>query len=132
MEDCIFCKIVAGKIPSYKVYEDDLFLAFMDVFPRVKGHVLVIPKKHYRWVYDVPKFGAYWEVAKKIAAQVQKGVGASYISFLTMGEAVPHAHIHILPQSGLGIRGISFKPVHEINHEEIAKLAQEISSMIQQ
>ncbi len=126
MEDCIFCKIVKGEIPSFRVYEDESFMAFMDVFPRVRGHVLVIPKKHYRWVYDVPEFGAYWETAKKVGFQVQEVFDASFISFVTMGEAVPHAHIHILPQKGGNIEGISFKPVIEMSKEEIGMLAQEI------
>jgi histidine triad (HIT) family protein len=126
MEDCIFCKIVDGKIPSYKVYEDDLFLAFMDVFPRVKGHVLVIPKKHYRWVYDVPEFGTYWETARRVGHSVQKALGSKFFSFITMGEAVHHAHIHILPQTGEGIEGMKFTPVVEMSKEEMGKLAQDI------
>ncbi|MBP9690890.1 HIT domain-containing protein [Candidatus Woesebacteria bacterium] len=126
MEDCIFCKIVDGTVPSYKVYEDDLFLAFMDVFPRVKGHVLVIPKKHYRWVYDVPEFGKYWETARRVGHSVKKALGSKFFSFITMGEAVHHAHIHILPQKGEGIDGITFTPVVEMGKEEIEKLAKNI------
>jgi histidine triad (HIT) family protein len=126
MEQCIFCQIVAGKIPCYKVYEDEHFLAFMDVFPRVKGHALVIPKQHYRWTYDVPEFGTYWEVVKKIALDIQKKLNANFISFLTMGEAVPHAHIHILPQYGKGIEGFRVDPVMQIPKEEIAKMAEEV------
>ena len=62
MENCIFCKIVSGEIPSYKVYEDNEFMAFLDVRPLNLGHTLVIPKKHYRWVWDVPNIGEYYEV----------------------------------------------------------------------
>lgn len=127
MEDCIFCKIVAGEIPSHKVYEDEMFLAFMDVFPRVKGHVLVIPKKHYRWVYDVPAFGQYWETARTVGHKVQKALDSKFISFITMGEAVHHAHIHILPQSRDGIEGIKFTPVVEMTKEELEALAEKIS-----
>src|SRR4051812_29351975 len=72
MHDCIFCKIVRGEIPSTKVYEDEDFLAFMDKNPRSPGHVQVIPKKHYRWVWDVPHIGKYFEVAQKIARAQQK------------------------------------------------------------
>lgn len=129
MEDCIFCKIVRGEIPSHKVYEDETYLAFMDVFPRVKGHVLVIPKKHYRWVYDVPVFGEYFEKAKQIGLKIQQTVGADYISFITMGEAVPHAHIHILPQKHGEIHGIKFTPVVEMSKEELSALAAEIASL---
>ncbi len=96
--DCIFCKIVAGKLPSYKVYEDDLFFGLLDIFPRTKGHTLLIPKKHYRWVYDVPEFGEYWLAAKKIADAMKAALEPSFITFVTHGLEVPHAHIHIMPR----------------------------------
>jgi len=71
MDDCIFCKIVKGEIPAFKVYEDNDFLAFLDINPISVGHTLLIPKKHYRWVYDVPNFGEYWQVAQKIALSIK-------------------------------------------------------------
>jgi len=126
MEDCIFCKIVAGEIPSYKIYEDSKYLAFMDIFPRTKGHILVIPKKHYRWVNDVENFGEYWEVTKKISLGVQQSLKARFISYLTLGEEVHHAHIHILPQTEEEIRGIKMTEVIGMKKEEIEKLAEEI------
>jgi histidine triad (HIT) family protein len=98
MEDCIFCKIVSGKIPCYKVYEDDQFLVFLDIYPRVEGHTLVIPKKHYRFVYDVPNFDRYWLVALKITKAMQKVFNPYFITYVTHGLEVPHAHIHILPR----------------------------------
>lgn len=98
MNDCVFCKIVAKKLPCYKVYEDDKFLAFLDVYPRTKGHTLVVPKQHYRWVYDVPEFGAYWETALKVVKALRKTLSPSFISFITHGLDVPHAHIHIFPR----------------------------------
>lgn len=124
MEDCIFCKIVKGEIPSYKIYEDTSYLAFLDIFPRVKGHALVIPKKHYRWVNDVEDFGNYWEMAKKVSLAIQKSLNARFTSYLTLGEEVPHAHIHILPQTESGISGIQMSEVFKMEKEEIAKLAE--------
>lgn len=97
MEDCIFCKIVNRDLPCLHVYEDDLFLGFLDIFPRAKGHTLIIPKKHYRWTYDVPEFGKYWEVAKKVSGAAQQVLNAPWVSYFTFG-AVDHAHIHILPR----------------------------------
>ena len=126
METCIFCKIVKGEIPSYKIYEDDNFLAFMDVFPRAKGHALVIPKKHYRWVYEVPNFAEYWQAAQKVAEKVQKSLNAEFISFLTMGEEVPHAHIHMLPQGNKQPSGITFSEVVSMSNQEIEELANKI------
>jgi len=100
MSDCIFCKIVKGEIPCHKVYEDDNFLAFLDINPAASGHTLLIPKTHYRWVYDVPNFGEYWQVAQKIALNIKNSsLNPEYISFLTMGNEVPHSHIHIIPRS---------------------------------
>ena len=93
----MFCKIVDGDIPSYKVYEDNNFLAFLDIEPLNPGHTLVIPKKHYRWTWDVPNFGEYWEVARKVAQGVIKSMGAPMVEFLTHGTDVEHAHIWIVP-----------------------------------
>ena len=98
--DCIFCKIVKGEIPSYKVYEDKNFLAFLDVNPRLEGHTLVVPKKHYRWVYDVPKFDEYWLVTLRITDAMKKSLKPKFINYFTWG-AIKHAHIHILPRTDL-------------------------------
>lgn len=98
MSDCVFCKIVTGEIPIYKVYEDDLFLGFLDIKPLNIGNSLLIPKKHYRWVYDVPEFGQYWIAAKTIALATMPLVNASATSFLTLGYEIPHAHIRIIPR----------------------------------
>ena len=98
MPECIFCKISKGEIPSYKVYEDKEFLAFLDIRPLNPGHTLVIPKKHIRWVYDVENHGAYWNVAKIIAQKIIKNLKANFVMFVTFGLEVPHAHIHIIPR----------------------------------
>ena len=97
MLDCIFCKIVACKIPSTKVYEDENFLAFLDIHPHSPGHTLIIPKKHYRWVWEVPNIGEYFEVARKIALAQQKAFGVDQINSQIIGEEVSHAHIWIFP-----------------------------------
>ena len=98
METCIFCKIAKGEIPSYKIYEDALFFAFLDIHPRVKGHTLLIPKKHYPWVYDVPEFEKYWGVALKITKVMQKTLTPKFVTYVTHGLEVSHAHIHIMPR----------------------------------
>jgi len=100
MDDCIFCKIIKGEIPCHKVYEDDNFLAFLDINPVSEGHILLIPKTHFRWVYDIPNFGEYWQVAQKIAVGIKNSsLNPEYLSFLTMGNEIEHAHIHIIPRS---------------------------------
>jgi len=95
--ECVFCKIVKGEIPSHKVYEDDNFLAFLDIRPLSPGHTLVIPKKHYRWVWNVPEVGEYFEIAKKIALAQGKAFGTDFILSKIVGDEVPHAHIWIYP-----------------------------------
>src|SRR3989338_5300995 len=98
MASCIFCKIARGEIPCNKVYEDKDYLAFLDIKPLNKGHVLVIPKKHFQWVYDVDDQGGYWKVAQKIAKQLVAKMDASYVHFVTWGLEIPHAHIHVVPR----------------------------------
>lgn len=98
MTNCIFCKIVKGELPCQKVAENEYFLAFLTIKPNASGHTLVIPKDHHRWVYNVPNFGEYWEFTKVVTQKVQSETKADFISYLTMGNEVPHAHIHVIPR----------------------------------
>lgn len=98
MMDCTFCKIVKGELPCYKVYEDNLFYAFLDHKPGTLGHTLIIPKKHYRWVYDVPEFTQYWLTVLKVTKAIQRALNPVFVTYLTYGLKVNHAHIHILPR----------------------------------
>lgn len=104
---CIFCKIVAGDIPATKVYEDENFLAFLDIHPQAPGHAQVIPKTHYKWVWDLPagrqaspNIGEYFEVVRKIAKAQQKAFGTEWILSKIIGDEVPHAHIWVFPSDG--------------------------------
>ena len=105
MTDCIFCKIVKGEIASYKVYEDKDFFAFLDIRPLTKGNCLVISKKHFRWTYDVSNFGDYFEVAKIVALAAKKAFRAEWVSFLTLGLEIPHAHIRVIPRYKKDLHG---------------------------
>ena len=129
MDDCIFCKIVAGQIPCHKIYEDDEFLAFLDINPISVGHTLLIPKKHYRWVYDVPEFGRFWEIAQKIALNIKNSpLAPEFISFLTVGNEVPHAHIHITPRTGIDSIApiLDSLPKFRPSDQEFADISQKI------
>jgi histidine triad (HIT) family protein len=97
MDNCVFCKIIKGEIPAEKVYEDENFLAFLDIHPLSAGHTLVIPKKHYRWVWDIVEVGAYFEITQKIARAIQKSFGTEEVFSKIIGEDVPHAHIWLFP-----------------------------------
>jgi histidine triad (HIT) family protein len=70
----------------------------LDIRPRNPGHTLVIPKKHYRWVWDVDNLGQYWEVAGKIANAIKRAFKTDYVVSLVLGEEVPHAHIWLVPR----------------------------------
>lgn len=97
MENCIFCKIVSGEIPCHKVYEDDKYLAFLDINPQSPGHTQVIPKKHIRWVWDTENAGEYFEIAKKVALAQRKAFSTDFILSKIIGDEVPHAHIWVFP-----------------------------------
>ena len=105
MDDCIFCKIIKGEIPSQKVYEDDDFFAFLDINPVCPGHTLVVPKKHSYNVLDadnevMEKLGP---VLKKISQAVCRGMGTDSFNLnqnngKLSGQAVEHLHWHIVPR----------------------------------
>jgi len=104
MADCIFCKIANKEIPADIVYEDDYFLGFLDINPQAPGHVQVIPKKHFRWVWDLPtdsnispNFSEYFTVVQKIAKALQGTFGTEYVFSKVMGDEVFHAHVWIFP-----------------------------------
>lgn len=99
METCIFCKIVAGEIPAEKVYEDDQFLAFLDIHPRGPGHTQIIPKKHHRWVWDVPEIGRYFEIVRDIAKAQQKAFDVELVRSQVFGDEVHHAHVWVWPNA---------------------------------
>lgn len=126
--DCIFCQIVAGQIPSYKIYEDNLFLGFLDIKPLAPGNSLLIPKKHYRWVTDVPNFGDYWQIAKEIALKTQQIVKSDYTTFYTLGMEVPHAHIRIIPRffNDQHSNGIDLNKTISLSSAEMVKLSNSI------
>lgn len=101
MQNCIFCKIIKKEIPANIVYEDNDFLAFLDIHPQSPGHVQIIPKKHYRWVWDVPNAGEYFEVVKKIALAQQKAFKTEFILSKIVGDEVEHSHIWVFPNDGV-------------------------------
>jgi len=105
MNDCIFCKIVAGEIPSARVYEDDAKLAFMDIGPVRPGHVLLIPKTHYERFTDLPNDVAadLGGILPHLSSAVVKAAHADGFNLFQTngpcsGQVVPHVHIHIIPR----------------------------------
>lgn len=96
MSECIFCKIVAGEVPCYKIYENEKFLVFLDVFPKTTAQTLVIPKEHVEWVWDVPNLGEMYEITGKVARHIRE-VSGQPVRQMVYGFQVPHAHIQIRP-----------------------------------
>ncbi len=104
MEDCIFCKIVNGEIPSFKVYEDDMVFAFLDINPLSRGHVLVLSKEHYENILEVPEdtYAHMAKMTKKISDKVQEvykpeGILVNQNNGKRAGQQIMHIHIHVKP-----------------------------------
>jgi histidine triad (HIT) family protein len=100
MSDCIFCKIIQGEIPAYKIYENSEFLAFLDISHFVDGHTLIIPKKHVRFIWDIDNLGAFYEFAKKVSNHFIQNIGYRFVDSISLGRKVPHAHLHLIPHNG--------------------------------
>ncbi len=130
--DCIFCKIISKEIPAYTVYEDDKFLAFLDVRPLNPGHTLVIPKKHYRWVWDVENIGGYYEVVAKIARAMKKALETDYVVSLVFGEEVSHAHVWLVPRYADDGHGgaVDLENIKDIDEREMTNIAKKIQNLL--
>jgi len=104
MNDCIFCKIVRGEIPSFKVYEDERVFAFMDINPISEGHALIIPKNHAEnlWEISEKNLEAIHKVSKKLVQAMQTALTVDGVAILqlngrSVGQEVMHYHMHLMP-----------------------------------
>ena len=99
MEDSIFTKIIKGEVPCYKVYEDDIVFAMLDIDPLSDGHVLVFPKKQVDLLWDLDQdvYNHLMDVAKLIAEKIQNKLNPLRVGMVVEGFGVPHAHIHLVP-----------------------------------
>ena len=119
---CLFCKIIVGKIPAHRVYEDSETYAFLDINPLFPGHVLVAPKQHFATLYDVPgeHVGPLFESAQLLAKAVESAVEAegTFVAINNrVSQTVPHLHIHVIPRRrGDGLKGF-FWPRHDYRDE---------------
>ena len=124
----IFSKIVTGEIPAYKVAEDEHHLAFLDISPLAKGHLLVIPKKETDYIFDISldDFSALWGFAQIVAKAMDKVFDCERIGVAVIGLEVPHAHIHLVPLEK-GVSNINFeKPKLKFTEKEFEVIAQKI------
>jgi histidine triad (HIT) family protein len=124
----IFSKIVSGEIPAYKVGETDDFLAFLDVNPLVKGHVLVIPKMEVDYIFDLDDdlYLGLQSFAKKVAVGIKKAIPCLRVGVAVIGLEVPHAHIHLVPMKGMDDLDFS-RPKLKLTANEFEQVAAAIS-----
>lgn len=127
----IFSKIISGEIPAYKVAETQEFLAFLDVRPVGKGHVLCIPKEEIDYIFDMSdeSYAKLMQFAKIVAVGLKKAVPCKKIGITVIGLEVPHAHVHLVPMNELN--DMNFAGVRpEFTKEEFENLAAEIAQAI--
>lgn len=127
----IFSKIVAGEIPCYKVAENEFFLAFLDVFPLKKGHVLVIPKKEVDYIFDLDEhtYHGLMAFAKQVAIAIKKAVPCNRIAVNVLGLEVPHAHVHLIPMNTMSDVNFSNEKL-KLSKEEFEEIASRIKNHI--
>lgn len=123
----IFSKIVSGEIPCHKVAESDDFLAFLDIMPLRKGHVLVIPKKETDYIFDIEDadLGEMMVFAKNVAKKIEKVFPCKRIGVTVIGLEVPHAHIHLIPINSIADMDFGQEKL-SIPTEELAEIAEKI------
>ncbi len=131
MQDCIFCKIVQGKIPADKIYEDENMLAFLDINPVNHGHVLVAPKVHHPRLEETPDavVADIFVQSKRLMTGIKEAMLADYVAVSVVGTEVPHLHIHLIPRSSKdGLAG--FWPTKKYGEREKEEVAERIRSVL--
>lgn len=127
----IFTKIINGEIPSYKIAEDDQFIAFLDINPLAKGHTLVVPKEETDYLFDLDEdlLGEMMKFSKKVALAIDKTMDCKRVGVAVLGLEVPHAHIHLCPINDL--YDIEFsKPKLKLSQEEFEAIAEKIRAAL--
>jgi histidine triad (HIT) family protein len=123
----IFSKIISGEIPCHKVAESNDFLAFLDIMPIRKGHVLVIPKRETDYIFDIvdQELGEMMVFAKNVANKIEKVFPCKRIGVTVIGLEVPHAHIHLIPINSIADMDFGQEKL-SITTEELAEIAEKI------
>ncbi len=123
----IFSKIVSGEIPAYIVFEDEKHLAFLDVFPLRKGHVLVVPKMEEDYIFDIgdSELGELMIFAKKVAHKIKAAFPCTKVGVAVVGLEVAHAHIHLIPINSVSDMNFQ-QPKLNLTKEELEFIAEQI------
>lgn len=131
MDNCIFCSIAVSKIPSYKVWEDDKHLAFLDIRPIKEGHTMVIPKNHYKYAFDMPdtELSELTLASKKVAQILKKAFNpkSGKVGEIIYGLDVDHVHIHLVPIDKTG--DLSFSNARPTKNDELEAALNKIKSV---
>lgn len=124
----IFQKIIDGEVPAHKVYEDDKTLAFLDIFPTMPGHTLVIPKRASEFVWDLDdeNYKAVMSTCQKVARRIREVLPQAYVHMGVIGTDVPHAHVHLIPFDKTSDLHNPDREKAEPNHQELAKMAEKL------
>ena len=130
MNDCLFCKIIKGDVPSYKIWEDENFFAFLDINPINSGHTILVLKKHLDYIFDLEE-SLYLEIfktAKKLSEPLKRAVGAKRIALAIEGFLVPHAHIHLVPVNK--VNDLDPNRAKKASPEELSEMMERIKKEI--
>ncbi|MBZ9631060.1 HIT family protein [Salegentibacter sp. LM13S] len=122
----LFTKIVRGEVPAYKIAEDSQFLAFLDINPNARGHVLCIPKKEVDYIFDLEEeiYQELMRFSRKVALALKKTVDCKRVGMAVVGLEVPHAHVHLIPLNSMS--DMDFSNSVKMEDEEFKKLAESI------
>ena len=126
----IFSKIISGEIPSFKIYEDDNFLAFLDINPNALGHTLCIPKKEIDQIFDLDDqtLSGLMIFSKKVAKAIKKAVVCKRVGISVIGLEVPHVHVHLIPINKMD--DMLFESKIHLKQDEFTEIMKKIKSYI--
>ncbi len=127
----IFSKIVRGEIPCHKVAENEHCLAFLDIMPLVRGHVLVIPKREVDYIFDLDAetYRELWDFARRVSPAIRQAIPCKRIGVAVIGLEVPHAHIHLVPMQHVGDINFS-QPKLNLSQEELSETCAHIRAHV--
>jgi histidine triad (HIT) family protein len=127
----IFSKIIAGEITCHKIYEDENHLAFLDVMPLVRGHVLVVPKKEIDYIFDLSEeeMANMWKFALPVAKAIKKAIPCKRVGTAVIGLEVPHAHIHLVPMETANDLNFTREKL-KVSSDELAQISELIRNCI--
>jgi histidine triad (HIT) family protein len=132
--ECLFCAIAAGSVPSFDVFRDESYVAFLDIRPVFKGHVLVVPRSHVVTLTDLSPVGPYFDLVQRLATAVETGLGAggTFVAINNkVSQSVPHLHTHVVPRTkGDGLRGFFWPRSRYSSDDEAVEYAGKVAAAL--